>query len=175
MKFDPAITEQLKNFCEADRAVRDYTEAARLLLRVSGNVVQFNNMMRKGPEYFKDLIDKRLKEYYEFRLAKLTRAQVAEMKAKADSIVAKAPDLEVRIKTGRRDDHDSLPDDIQAAYTQTLDLLHQEQELHRQIRSLALASAVCPDSEIYPFVKEILRIDDLRLSLWKKYDTFTIQ
>lgn len=169
-RFDPKITEAMKLFIEAPDEQRDYDKACEILLRVSGNRVQYRNFISKGPRHFAPYILKRIQDYYEFRLRKITHRQVAEMSAKADEIVAKAEDT--RRSAGIRPDHDSLPQEVKAAYVQVLDCINKQRELHMQIRRLALHQASCPDSEIYPFVKEIIRLDELRLSLWKKYDSF---
>ena len=165
----------MRRHLDADPAKRDYDKAADVLLRVSGNVTQYNMIRRVGPRRYAAFIDRRLNDYYQFRLKQMTHEQVAEMSDKADAIVAAAPKEVERVAAGRRADHDSLPEDIQAAYITTLDLLRKQQELHRAIRSLALAQAPCPDSEIYPFVKEIIELDQRRLALWKKYDSYGLK
>lgn len=172
MNFDPKITERLKAFVALPDAEKDYADGAELLMRITGNMVRFREMMRKGPQNFAWLINKQLSSHLEFRLAKLTHDQVREMKVKADAIVEQSGKKEEKVKAGRRADHDSLPPEIQAAYTETLDCLRKQRELHLQIRKLALGSATCPDSELYPFVKEIIALDTKRLSLWKKYDEY---
>ena len=34
-------------------------------------------------------------------------------------------------------------------------------------------NTVCPDGDRYPFVKELIALDDRYLSNWEKYDTYT--
>lgn len=154
---------------------RNYGEGADILQRVTGNAVRYREMMRKGPENFAGFINKKLGEILEFRLAKLTHAQVSVMKAKADKIVEQSGNHEDQIRSGKREDHDSLPDEIKAAYVEALDCLRMVRELQLQIRNLALGKSRCPDSEVYPFVKEIIKVDDKRLALWKKYDEFRVK
>lgn len=172
--FDEKITERMRVFVQADPSGRDYAEANEILFRVSANVYQYNMIRRKGPDNFKALLDKRLTELYEFRVRKITHAQVRKMSDRADKVVAAAPSEEKKVKAGKRPDHDSLPPEVQAMYAETLDLLRRERDLHLQIRRLALSKSSCPDSELYPFVKEICRLDDRRLSLWKSYDSFKV-
>ena len=170
MRFDPKITEWLQQFVQTQKENRDYREAAEKMLAISGNKIRYNMMIRKGPETFADVIDKYLTDNLNFRLARLTREEVKAMSRQAEKIVADSGNTEKQLKTGKRPDHDSLPEDIQSYYMQTLDCVQKQRELHLQIRNLALGSATCPDSELYPFVKEIIRLDKLRLELWKKYD-----
>lgn len=175
MNFDPKTTERMKAFLEADQKDRDYREALDIILRLSGNIYWHRMVSLKGPENFAPVIEKRIRDYYQFRLRKVTHEQVREMSHKADAAVAEIPVLQEEIKTGKRPDHDYLPDNIKAAYIETLDCLNKMRELHLQIRTLALHRAACPDSEIYPFVKEIIKLDNRRLQCWKLYDTYKIQ
>lgn len=166
------LTEDIQKFLSVADKERDYAVGADLLMRITGNAVRYREMMRKGPKTFAAFINKKLGEILEFRLAKLTHAQVSVMKAKADKIVEKSSGNEEQIRSGKREDHDKLPEEIKAAYIEALDCLRKERELHTQIRMLALGHVSCPDSEVYPFVKEIIKIDDRRLSLWRKYDEY---
>ena len=75
-------------------------------------------------------------------------------------------------KAGKRTDHDSLPEDVQALYVENLDIVHRMRELHLKLRSLSLDGATCPDSERYPFLKEIIALDKKRVQNWDIYDHF---
>lgn len=174
MNFDPNITEQVKAFVNADEKDRNYHEAAMLLMKVSGNRVEYRNNI-DNLETKKSHILKRLRQYLEFRLAAMTKEQVQEMQSKAAEIVNKIQDTEQKYRTGIRPDHDNLPEEILAAYKEANICIQKQKQLHLKIRSLALADAPCPDSELYPFVKEIIELDKKRLGYWKKYDGFKAQ
>ena len=75
-------------------------------------------------------------------------------------------------KAGKRADHDALPAEIQALYTENLDLVHRMRELHMKLRSLSLENATCPESERYPFLKEIIALDKRRVANWDTYDHY---
>ena len=45
-------------------------------------------------------------------------------------------------------------------------------ELHLKLRTLSLDNATCPDSERYPFLKEIIALDKKRVQNWDIYDHF---
>lgn len=172
MNFEPELTEGMRRYLEADPAERDHADGARIFLRISGLVHVYNQIMRGGPDNFAPFLESKLRNYYEFRLARMTHEQVAELSAKADSAVGTADSKEEELRAGKRKDHDSLPEDVRAAYVEALNCLNKERELHLQIRRLALHEATCPDSELYPFVKEIVRLDERRLELWKLYDSY---
>lgn len=172
MNFEPELTEGMRRYLEADPENRDNTEAAKILLRVSGNIYLYNQIMRDGPDRMATVIERKLRDYYQFRLAKMTHEEVKRMSSQAERIVKETPKREEEIRAGKRPDHDSLPDEIRAAYAEALGCLYSERDLHLQIRKLALSEATCPDSELYPFVKEIIRLDDRRLALWRRYDEY---
>ena len=107
------------------------------------------------------------------------------MQSKVDEIVEKVikpastanPDKTEEFadfKAGKRADHDALPEEIQALYAENLDLVHRMRELHLKLRTLSLENATCPDSERYPFLKEIIALDKKRVSNWDIYDHFVI-
>ena len=76
-------------------------------------------------------------------------------------------------KTGKRADHDELPDEVQALYVENLSIVQKMRELHLKLRSLSLDSAPCPDSERYPFLKELIALDKKLHSNWEIYDHYT--
>lgn len=75
-------------------------------------------------------------------------------------------------RTGKRPDHDSLPDEIKALYVENLSLLHEMRELHMQLRHLSTENATCPDSERYPFLKELIAKDKQYHKNWETYDRY---
>ena len=46
-------------------------------------------------------------------------------------------------------------------------------ELHLKLRSLSLDNTPCPDSERYPFLKELISLDKKLHSNWEIYDHYT--
>lgn len=77
--------------------------------------------------------------------------------------------------TGKRPDHDSLPDEIKALYVENLALLHDMRELHMQLRHLSTENSTCPDSERYPFLKELIEKDKLYHKNWETYDHYVVE
>jgi hypothetical protein len=45
-------------------------------------------------------------------------------------------------------------------------------ELHLTLRNLSLDSVSCPDSERYPFLKELIELDKRYRNNWKVYDSY---
>lgn len=76
-------------------------------------------------------------------------------------------------KAGKRADHDSLPIEIQALYVENGNIVHKMRELHMRLRSLSVENATCPDSERYPFLKELIALDKQYHKNWQVYDSWS--
>ena len=160
--MDHKFTELIKAWLETPEAERDYTVGALYLLKLSGNKIMYQNIISQLDRRH-DFVDYQLQKYYNFRVAALTHAQVQEMEQQVEAIVAEhiplAANADEQPQKGKRADHDSLPDDIKARYVENLSLLQRMRELHLRLRSLSLEDSTCPDSERYPFLKELIALD----------------
>ena len=184
MKQDTKFTEKLQKWMNTPDSQKDWAEGALMLLQLSGNQIMYRNISF-NPKGKAEFIKGQLQKYLNFRLQQLTKTQVQEMQSKVDEIVEKVikpasttkPDKTEEFadfKAGKRADHDALPEEIQALYAENLDLVHRMRELHLKLRTLSLENATCPDSERYPFLKEIIALDKKRVSNWDIYDHFVI-
>ena len=185
MKQDSRFTKQLQEWMNTPDAQKNWDEGAILLLQLSGNKIMYRNIS-VNPKGKAEFIKGQLQKYLNFRLQQLTKDQVNEMESQVDEIVKKVikPDTDEKgsasgkseefadFKAGKRADHDQLPAEIQALYVENLDIVHRMRELHLKLRSLSLDNATCPDSERYPFLKEIIALDKKRVENWDIYDHF---
>lgn len=172
--MDHKFTELIKQWLETPSDQRDYSVGALYLLKLSGNQIMYRNIVAQLDRRH-DFVDYQIQKYYNFRVQALTHAQVEEMQQQVDVIVAEHISLAVNAdehKTGKRDDHDSLPDNIKAKYVENLSILQRMRELHLKLRSLSLDTAPCPDSERYPFLKELIDLDKKMHANWEEYDHF---
>ncbi|MBO4722706.1 MAG: hypothetical protein J5629_07215 [Muribaculaceae bacterium] len=173
------FTETLQKWLNTPASERDYAEGAMLLLKLTGNQIMYRNLMMRRTRQGEQFIEYQLKKRLTFRLRQVTHEQVEQMQKQVDGIVVKrnlekkqtAPVSE--FKTGKRVDHDDLPDEIQALYVENLSIVQKMRELHLKLRSLSLENATCPDSERYPFLKELISLDKRLHSNWKAYDHYT--
>ena len=186
MNQDPKFTETLQAWMNTPDAQKNWDEGAILLLQLSGNRIMYRNIS-VNPKGKAEFIKGQLQKYLNFRLQKLTHDQVADMQIKVEDIVKNVIKPNVTIpddstsgksedfadfKAGKRSDHDDLPEEIQALYVENLDIVHRMRELHLKLRTLSLDNATCPDSERYPFLKEIINLDKKRVANWDIYDHF---
>lgn len=77
-----------------------------------------------------------------------------------------------KFKAGIRADHDLLPAEIRALYVENASILQKMRELHLTLRNLSLDNVSCPDSERYPFLKELIELDKRYRNNWKVYDSY---
>ena len=76
-------------------------------------------------------------------------------------------------RAGKRADHDTLPPEIQALYVENASLMQKMRELHLQLRMLSTQASTCPDSDRYPFLKEIIELDKRYHKNWQEYDNYS--
>ena len=173
--MDHKFTEQIRQWLEKPEDERDYSVGALYLLKLSGNQIMYRNIIAQIDRRH-DVVDYQLQKYYNFRVQALTHAQVEEMAAQVETIVAEhiplAANADQNPAKGRRVDHDSLPDEIKAKYVENLSLLQRMRELHLRLRSLSLDTSPCPDSERFPFLKELISLDKKLHSNWEEYDHY---
>lgn len=175
MNHDANFTKLIQQWLAAKPEERDYTVGALYLLKLSGNKIMYQNLVARDSAQTREFIEYQLNKYLNFRLAALTHAEVEEMSEQVEKIVAEHIPLAAEADTlprGKRADHDSLPDNIKALYVENLSLLQKMRELHLKLRSLSSANVTCPDSERYPFLKELIRLDKKLHSNWEQYDHY---
>lgn len=173
--MDHKFTQQIKEWLEQPQSERDYTVGALYLLKLSGNQIMYRNLIA-NPSAKADFIEYQIQKYYNFRVQDFTHEQVVEMEKEVEQIVAEhiplAATADENPAKGKRSDHDLLPDEIKAKYVENLSVLQRMRELHLRLRSLSLENATCPDSERYPFLKELISLDKKLHANWEAYDRY---
>ena len=175
--MDKEFTNKLQTWLNQSREDRDWDEGALMLLQLTGNKIMYRNLS-VNPEGKANFIEGKLQQYLEFRLAELTHEQVKEMQHAVEEIVKehtefKSDDNEAKnFKAGKRADHDTLPEEIQALYVENLDIVHRMRELHLKLRTMSTTDSTCADSDRYPFLKEFIKLDKKLHDNWNVYDHF---
>ena len=167
------FTERLGAWLRERPDTRDYAAGCKMFLQLTARVNMYKNLLA-APDMPR--LETELQKHYNFRVAELTHAQVAEMDVQAATIAAdnnlQAEESEAQPPRGRRADHDTLPPEIQALYVENLSVLRRMREVHLRLRNLSLETATCPDSERYPFLKELIDLDKKYHSNWQGYDNY---
>lgn len=175
--MDKTFTDKLQAWLNQSREDRDWDEGALMLLQLTGNKIMYRNLS-VNPEGKANFIEGKLQQYLEFRLAELTHEQVKDMQHAVEEIVKehtefKSDDNEAKnFKAGKRADHDTLPEEIQALYVENLDIVHRMRELHLKLRTMSTTDSTCADSDRYPFLKEFIKLDKKLHDNWNVYDHF---
>ena len=172
--MDANFTKQIQEWLNQDAAKRDYAQGALYLLQLTGNQIMYRNLMA-NPRRNAEFIERQLQKRLSFRLQKLTHAQVEEMQSQVDTIAKKVlpPNSGENFKQGKRDDHDQLPDEIQALYVENLGIVQRMRELHLRLRSLSTEDNPARDCDRYPFLKELIDLDKKLHANWETYDHYT--
>jgi hypothetical protein len=175
--MDHKFTELIGKWLETAADERDYSVGALYLLKLSGNAIMYRNIIA-ALDKRKDFVEYQLQKYYNFRVQELTHAQVVEMETQVEEIVAEHIPLAAKAdeepQKGKRSDHDQLPEDIQAKYVENLSLLQRMRELHLRLRTMSTEGSTCPDSERYPFLKELIELDKKLHANWEAYDHYVL-
>lgn len=168
------FTKSIQDWLNMPAEQRDYAKGALFLLQLTGNQIQYRNLMA-NPKRNAPFIERQLQKRLSFRLQKLTHEQVEEMQQQVDVIAKKVltPNSGENFKQGKRDDHDQLPDEIQALYVENLGIVQRMRELHLKLRSLSTEENPARDCDRYPYLKELINLDKKLHSNWETYDHYT--
>ena len=169
------VIEKVKAYLEAAPEERDLAAGALLVLQLTNNRIMYQNFMRR-PNHYASRIEYELQKKYNFYLQQLTHEQVLEMGKQVQTIAKEhnLADEHEEFKKGKRADHDALPLDIQALYAQNMSIMQQMRRLHTQLQLLSVEHSTCPDSERYPFLKELIALDKQYHANWQAYDHYKI-
>lgn len=175
--MDNKFTEKLQSWLMTPDDQKDYNEGARLLLQLTNNRIMYRNISM-NPKAKAEFIIGKLQQHLKFRLAEVTHEEVQKMQQEVDVIVKDTikPDLDFAdFKAGKRPDHDELPDEVKTLYVENLDIVHRMRELHLQLRKISNDNVTCPDSERYPFLKELIALDKKLHDNWNTYDHYVVE
>ena len=190
--MEAQLKKQLEDWLSTPVKNRDVATGAMLTRRITRNIILANNY-EKFPDRFGKMVEYQLSKFAVVRVKENAdhemvekMARQAEEISKRNGLDKKLPGFEnwkeptrilktERFAKGKRADHDSLPEDIQALYTENVSIMQQMR--HNRAQLLVIMNTkdntVCPDGDRYPFVKELIALDDRYLSNWEKYDTYT--
>jgi len=185
--MDKQFTLKLQEWMATPAEKRDYEQGALFLLQLTNNKILYRNISR-DPKRHADFIEFKINRYLQYRLQDLTHEEVQDMQRKVDSIAVEhaldkapaatseqgdTPSTEAeQFRAGKRADHDTLPAEIQALFVENADIMRKMRELHLQLRNLSTANSTCPDSDRYPFLKELIELDKRYHRNWQAYDNF---
>ena len=166
---------KVKAYLDAKPEERNLEEGALMVLQLTNNRIMYQNFMRR-PKQYASRIEYELRKKYQFYLQQVTHEEVKQMSAQVEHIVEEhhITSENEEFKKGKRVDHDALPVEIQALYAENLSIMQQMRRLHTQLQLLSVENSTCPDSERYPFLKELIALDKRYHANWEQYDHFKV-
>lgn len=172
------LTQRIQKFLNTPAPRRDLAEGAMCILKLSNNQILYRKLMQNLPRMGK-YIEKYLTERLNYRLQKVTHMQVEQMRRKVARIEVshfqfQEQNVAKEFKKGKRADHDGLPESIQAMYVENKSIMQRMRACHAELRVAARRNAKqsCIDSDMYPFLKELIELDQRYRENWKKYDQY---
>lgn len=171
IKHDPKFTEKLRKWL--DNEERDYAQGAMMLYQLRANPVEFRRISA-DPNGYAEYIFSQIKRFFDFRTSGISHQEVEKKVFRAVRAAENVAVLEhnEKVRSGKRADHDSLPEEIRLCYEQNLLLMRRIADLHTKIRLIIQSKAACKDADLLPFASEIISLDKQRLANWKRYDSF---
>ena len=190
--MDTKFTAQVQAWLAADASARQIAEGAELLLRMNRNRWMYHFILRTSDA---KRLEYELKKHLRIRLDGLTRADVARMdtevmeragstlgaRAASPAVpgkpgdpgnpsdageAARAPSAPSR---GKRADHDTLPEKVQALYDKNGERYQKMRRLYDTLRHMERAEPC----DRYELLKQLDQLDRQYRRDWKRYDSFS--
>lgn len=174
--LDEKFTKDLQQYLTTPREERDYERGALLILQLNRNRFMHAHLLRRRNW---DKLEYELKKHLNIRLEGLTTREVQEMEKRELpriklSMEARRPilstdkDFTGGTYKGRREDHDTLPADIQALYERNADLYFKMKQTFETLKTMEDKTA-CDRHELLTI---LVALDKEYRQNWNAYDTF---
>lgn len=191
--MDQNLKKQLQEWLATPEEKRDVKLGASLCRRITRNINLGNNYERL-PQRFGKMVAYQLSKFADVRVANNADHEEVERMAQEAEKIAISNELDKalpglpnwkeqtriskteRFAKGKRADHDQLPEEIQSLYTENLNLMQQMRHNRAQLLVIVNTNdkSVCKDGDRYPFVKELIKLDEKYRENWRTYDEYVI-
>lgn len=176
--MDDKFTEKVRQWLDTPAQERDIIAGATLLLQLNKNRILHANIVRH-PERFMGKLEYELRKHLNIRVDGFTLREVVRMEREVMPAVALTLDKGVPAEPstdegeqkryiGKREDHDALPEDIQALYTRNGEVYAKLKETFETLKQMENAQAC----DRYEYLKLLRELDDEYRSNWEKYDHY---
>lgn len=180
-----SYAKEVYHILKLDRSERAIENDAVLLLKLNRNRILYENIVRrknwdkleyelkKQLVHLCDRVGIKPEELEPENKKELepTGDITPEMEEKAGQVMLglEAMESSGNITFGLRADHDSLPEEIKILPEKNREIYPLMRKTHEQLKLMEGAKPC----DRYPFVKELIRLDDLLQANWVKYDTYS--
>lgn len=178
--MDNKFTQDIQDWLNLEPAKRDMIKGAEMLLKLNRNRYLFQNIIRK-PEKFMSKVESELKKHLTYRLDQLTIDEVIKMDETLIPAVTKLIDDNVPvissdddkpqdgvIAKGRREDHESLPEEIRALFENSGNLYFKIKTVFEQLKTMNKAQPC----DRYELLKQLSELDSSYRSNMATYDHY---
>lgn len=176
--MDDKFTEKVRQWLNTPAQERDIIAGATLLLQLNKNRILHANIVRH-PERFMGKLEYELRKHLNIRVDGFTLSEVVRMEREVMPAVALTLDKGVPAEPstdegeqkryiGRREDHDALPEDIQALYTRNGEVYAKLKETFETLKQMEKAQPC----DRYEHLKLLCELDDEYRANWEKYDHY---
>ena len=182
MKIEAKTKRRIQAWLDTPAEKRNMQEGATLLLKLNRNRVMYQNILIH-PKKWAAALENELRRRLEMSVGNVDHKQVDEMREQVKKI-AKSRSLKVEnpaseFKSGKRADHDQLPEEIQAAYVENKSIMQRMRMLHGRLvileENAQKKQIPCHDSDCYPLLKELIELDKQYHDNWAKYDDYDLE
>ena len=174
--LDEKFTKAIQAWLMQEQEQRSLEEGALLLLRINRNQRLYSNIIRRRD--FQKL-EYELNKHLKIRLEGLTREQVAEMERRAlplikETLASPAPvisadaDYNQAEISGRRPDHDTLPEPVRRLYDRNGELYFKMKSLFETLKTME-DQQPCDRHEL---LVQLAEMDREYRENWNTYDAF---
>ena len=179
--MDAKLTADIKRWLDTPASERDIEVGATLLLKLNRNRILYNNVIWK-PQKFLGKLEYELKKHLRIRLDGLTLREVALMEQQVIPAVTKvladgapieptgevAEDGQQPKYVGKRGDHDTLPEDVQALYVRNGEVWGKIKETYETLKQMEKS----PACDRHEHLKVLTELETEYRANWEKYDHY---
>lgn len=181
MFIDDKLTTDMQGWLNTEPAKRDLLKGAEMVLKLTRNRILFQNISR-NPQKFASKIEYELNKYLKIRLDRKTIQDVVQMDKVLVPSVEKTLETfkpaeissdgdvpqEAVIAKGKREDHDSLPEDIQQLWESNKDIYFRLKETFETLKTMRDALPC----DRYEYLKQLEELDTKYRDNMNKYDHY---
>lgn len=169
IQLDTKFTQSVVAYLEQPRESRSIEEGATLLLRMNGNRILHQNILRKKNW---EKLEYELKKHLKYRIDGLTLREVQRMDVtvvpQAEETLRQHEATEGTVHHGKRPDHDLLPSDIQALYERNGVLFPKMKATYNTLLQMENAEPC----DRYEHLKVLAELDREYRENWNRYDSY---
>lgn len=169
--IDKKFTEDIQAIVQSDNVTDEQVvEGVQLLRRIAPSnmmYMRWAQLANSRPAHIKDHVLKELKKHLAYRLDELTRDQVRILDIKVQKEVIQTLQAQ---HTGKREDHELLPDDIKALWDDNASIYKKMKDKFEECKALNDKMAC----DRYEVLKVLAELDDTYRKNMKAYDDYVI-